>query len=166
MILLHVFCLSSHVHVGPVSFLDNSLFTCVAVLGLQCCLLAFSSCGRPGPFSRGGAQASHCGGLSAAEHRLSALRLSSCGTRASLPLGTWDLPGVEIKPASPALAGGIVTTGPPGQAPCSFSFFPFLLYGIVTTGPPGQAPALFLSFLFSLYHFAVSAPVLFPSSIV
>ena len=31
------------------------------------------------------------------------------------PLGMWDLPEPEIKPVSPALAGGFLTTGPPGK---------------------------------------------------
>ena len=41
------------------------------------------------------------------------LRLSSCGTRAELSLGMWDLPRPGIKPeslVSPALAGGFFTT--------------------------------------------------------
>ena len=29
--------------------------------------------------------------------------------------GTWDLPGPGIKPLSPALAGGFLTTVPPGK---------------------------------------------------
>ena len=64
-----------------------------------------------------GAQASVvvvCGlsscGLRALEHRL-----SSCGARASLLRGMWDLPGPGLKPMSPALAGGFLTTVPPGK---------------------------------------------------
>ena len=34
--------------------------------------------------------------------------------------GMWDLPGPEREPVSPALAGGFLTTGPPGESPCSF----------------------------------------------
>ena len=74
--------------------------------------------------------ASRCGGLScsigcclgragfrscgfrALEHRL-----SSCGSRASLLLGRWDLPGSGIELVSPALAGGSFTTEPPGKRP-------------------------------------------------
>ena len=48
-------------------------------------------------------------------------RLSSCGARASLLRGMWDLPGSGIKPMSPALAGGFLTTAPPGKSPI-FSF--------------------------------------------
>ena len=29
----------------------------------------------------------------------------------------WDLPGPEIEPVSPALAGGFLTTAPPGKSP-------------------------------------------------
>ena len=43
-------------------------------------------------------------------------RLDSCGTRASLPCSMWNLPGPGIKPTSPALAGGFLTTGPPGKS--------------------------------------------------
>ena len=39
--------------------------------------------------------------------------------------GTWDLPGSEIKPVSPALAGGFFTTEPPGKPPGS-TFYIFI----------------------------------------
>ena len=42
---------------------------------------------------------------------------SSGGTRAMLPHGMWNLPGLGIKPMSPALAGGFFTTGPPERCP-------------------------------------------------
>ena len=44
------------------------------------------------------------------------LRLSSCGARALLLCGMWDLPGPGLKPVSPALAGGFLTTAPPGKS--------------------------------------------------
>ena len=43
-------------------------------------------------------------------------RLSSCGTRASLLCGMWDLPELGIDAVSPALAGGFLTTEPPGKS--------------------------------------------------
>ena len=43
-------------------------------------------------------------------------RLSSCGPRAQLLQGKWDLPGLGIKVMPPALAGGFLTTGPPGKS--------------------------------------------------
>ena len=42
--------------------------------------------------------------------------LSSCGTQAWLLCGTWDLPGPGLEPMSPALAGGFLTTAPPGKS--------------------------------------------------
>ena len=44
-------------------------------------------------------------GARALEHRL-----SSCGTRALLPHGLWDLPGPEIEPMSSVFAGRFLTT--------------------------------------------------------
>ncbi|KAJ8796338.1 hypothetical protein J1605_018016 [Eschrichtius robustus] len=48
-------------------------------------------------------------------HRLQTRRLSSCGSRAQLLRGTWDLPRPGLEPLSPALAGGFSTTAPPGE---------------------------------------------------
>ena len=59
-----------------------------------------------------GHRLSSCG-LWALEHGL-----SSCGTRAYLLRRTWDLPGPGLEPVSPALAGGFLTTAPPGKSQC------------------------------------------------
>ena len=92
----------------------------MAALGLRC-----------------GAQASHCRGFSCCAAQalgarasvvvargliscgLPALecRLSSCGARAQLLLGMWDLPGPGLEPMFPALAGRFLTTAPPGKSP-------------------------------------------------
>ena len=117
-------------------FLNLSL----AASGLCCCAWAFSSCGECGLLFivvRGLliVVASHCRagglgtrtsvvgacrlsscGLQALEHRL-----SSCGARASLLCGMWDLPGPGLEPVSPALAGGFLTTVPPGKSLVVFS---------------------------------------------
>ena len=42
-------------------------------------------------------------------------RPSSCGTRAYLLRGMWDLRGPGLELMSPALAGGFLTTAPPGK---------------------------------------------------
>ncbi|KAJ8777134.1 hypothetical protein J1605_014517 [Eschrichtius robustus] len=42
-------------------------------------------------------------------------RLNSCGAQAELLRGMWDLPGPGLEPVSPALAGGFLTTAPPGK---------------------------------------------------
>ena len=114
----------------------------MAALGLCCCTWAFSSCGEWGPLLvavRGlliavaslccraralGTQASvvvACGlsscGLWALE-----CRLSSCGTRAYLLRCTWDLPRPGLKPVSPALTCGFLTTAPPGKPSLWFFF--------------------------------------------
>ena len=55
------------------------LFSCLllAVLGLPCCVLAFSSCSKWGLLSSGGVWASHCGGFSCCEAQ-------ALGTQASV----------------------------------------------------------------------------------
>ena len=42
-------------------------------------------------------------------------RLSSCGARAQPLRGMWDPPGPGLEPVSPALAGRLPTTAPPGK---------------------------------------------------
>ena len=89
----------------------------MAVLGLRFCARAFSSCGKWGPLFT-----AVCGPLTIAdslvtEHRLQTRRLSNCGSRAQLLRGMWDLPGPGLEPVSPALAGGFLTTAPPGKPP-------------------------------------------------
>ena len=49
-------------------------------------------------------------GSRALEHRF-----RSCGSRASLLCGMWELPGPGLEPLSPALAGRFLTTAPPGK---------------------------------------------------
>ena len=83
-----------------------------------------------------GAQASHCGGfsccgartlgvqasvvaargLSSCGSRAVESRFSSCGARAYLLRGMWDLPGPGIEPTTSALAGRFLTTAPPGKS--------------------------------------------------
>ena len=50
-----------------------------------------------------------------AEHRLQTRRLSNCGSRAQLFRSMWDPPRPGLEPASPALAGRLSTTAPPGK---------------------------------------------------
>ena len=40
----------------------------------------------------------------------------------------WDLPGPGLEPMSPALAGGFLTTAPPGKPQTSFFFIPLALF--------------------------------------
>ncbi len=50
-----------------------------------------------------------------AQHRLRTLRLSGHGSQAQPRRGMWDLPGPGHEPVSPASAGGLSTTEPPGK---------------------------------------------------
>ena len=54
-------------------------------------------------------------GFSSCGTRALERRLSSCGSRAQLLCGMWDLPRPGLEPVSPALAGGFLTTAPPGK---------------------------------------------------
>ena len=58
---------------------------------------------------------SRCAGFSSCDSRALERRLSSCGTRAQLLHGMWDLPGPGLKLMSPALAGGFPTTAHQGS---------------------------------------------------
>ena len=109
------------------------IFGCV---GSSLLRVGFLQLRRAGATLRCGARASHCGGFSCCRAQalgaqasvvvarglsscgLRALehRLSSCGTRAQLRRGMWDLPGPGLEPVSPALAGGFLTTAPPGKS--------------------------------------------------
>ena len=87
----------------------------MAALGLRFCARAFSSCGKRGPLF-----ITVCGPLTIAaslvvEHRLQMRRLSSCGSRAQLLLGMWDLHRPGLEPTSHALADRLSTTAPPGK---------------------------------------------------
>ena len=87
----------------------------MVVLGLRFCARAFSSRGKWGPlFITVHGPLTIVASL-AAEHRLQTRRLSSCGSRAQLLRGMWDLLRPGLEPVSPALAGRFSTTVPPGK---------------------------------------------------
>ena len=92
----------------------------MAVLGLHFCARAFSSCGKWGPLFIAVRGPLTIAASPVAEHRLQMRRLSSCGSRAQLPRGMWDLPRPGLEPVSPALAGTFSTTAPPGKPHLSF----------------------------------------------
>ena len=106
-------------------FFFNFIYLFLAVLGLCFCARAFSSCGKWGPLfiAVRGPLFIVMRGLPttaaspAAEHRLQTRRLSNCGSRAQSLRGTWDPPRPGPEPGSPALAGGLSTTAPPGKPP-------------------------------------------------
>ena len=104
------------------------LFIYLAVLGLRCCTQAFLQLRQAGATLPCNAWFLIVVASLVAEHRLQACGLSSCGSRAlerrlsscgaqvQLPCGMWDLPRPGLKPVSPALAGGFLTTAPPGRS--------------------------------------------------
>ena len=99
----------------------------MAVLGLRFCARAFSNCSKRGPLF-----IAVCGPLTVAaslvaEHRLQTRRLSSCGSRAQLLRGMWDLPRPGLEPVSPELAGRFSTTAPPGKPRGQVLLTPFYL---------------------------------------
>ena len=55
-------------------------------------------------------------GLSSCGSQALECRLSSYSAQALLLRGIWDLPGAGLEPLSPALAGGFLTTVPPGKS--------------------------------------------------
>ena len=100
-------------------YLFTIIFSCVGSL-FPC--KGFLQLWRAGATPHCGARAPHYHGPSCcAEHRLQTRRLSSCGSRAQLLHGMWDLPRPGPEPVSPALAGRLSTTAPPGKP--SFSAF-------------------------------------------
>ena len=92
----------------------------MAVLGLRFCARAFSSYGKRGPLFITVRGPLTIAASLVAEHRLQTRRLSSCGSRAQLLRGTWDLPRPGLEPVSPALAGRFSTTAPPGKPLVNF----------------------------------------------
>ena len=94
----------------------------MAVLGLRFCVRAFSSCGERGPLFIAVRGPLTVAAPPVAEHRLQTRRLSNCGSRAQSLRGMWDLPRQGLEPVSPALAGRLSTTAPPGKPYFYFIF--------------------------------------------
>ena len=79
----------------------------MAVLGLRLRARAPSSCSKWGPLT--------ISASSVAEHRLQTRRLSNCGSRAQPLRSMRDPPRPGPEPMSPAPAGRLPTTAPPGK---------------------------------------------------
>ena len=110
------------------------IYLFMAVLGLRFCARAFSSCGKWGPLFIAVRRPLTIAASLVAEHRLQMCRLSNCGSRAQLLCGMWDLPRPGLEPVSPALAGRLSTTAPPGKSlifqeiQCVYFFFCLCLW--------------------------------------
>ena len=95
----------------------------MAVLGPRFCARALSSCGKRGPLFIAVRGPLTIGASLVAEHRPQTRRLSNCGLRAQLLRDMWDPPRPGPEPVSPALAGRLSTTAPPGKPrPLTFHF--------------------------------------------
>ena len=101
-------------------FFNLFLYLFLAVLGLCFCARAFSSCGKRGPLFIVVRRPLSFAASLVAERRLQTRRLSSCGSRAQLLHGMWNLPRPGLEPVSPALAGRFSTTAPPGKTELVF----------------------------------------------
>ena len=100
----------------------------MAVLGSSFLCEGFlPSCGKWGPLFIAVRGLLTIAASLVAEHRLQTRRLSSCGSRAQLLRGMWDLPRPGLEPVSPALAGRFSTTVPPGK-PCFIIIIVRVLY--------------------------------------
>ena len=87
----------------------------MVALGLRFCARALSSSGKWGPLFIEVHRPLIIAASLVAEHRLQTRRLSNCGSRAQPLRGMWDLPRPGPEPVSPALAGRLSTTAPPGK---------------------------------------------------
>ena len=87
----------------------------MAALGPRFCARAFSSCGKWGSLFITVHRPLTIAASLVAEHRLQTRRLSNCGSRAQSLHGMWDPPRPGLEPVSPALAGRLSTTAPPGK---------------------------------------------------
>ena len=81
-------------------FFNLFLYLFMAVLGLRFCARAFSSCGERGPLFIAVRRPLTMVASLVVEHRLQMRRLSSCGSRAQLLRGMWDLPRPGLEPVS------------------------------------------------------------------
>ena len=125
------------------------------MLGLRFCARAFSSCGKWGPLFIAVRGPLTIAASLVAEHRLQMRRLSSCGSRAQLLRGMWDLPRPWLEPVSPALAGRFSTTAPPGKPPLLFFIVGFLIIDSVFLFVIGQF-RFYISSLFSFCTLYIS----------
>ena len=106
------------------NFIYLFIYGCV---GLRFCARAFSSCGKRGPFFIAVRGPLTIAASLVAEHRLQTRRLSNCGSRAQSLRGMRDPPRPGLEPVSPALAGRLSITAPPGK-PYGIFFIALFLY--------------------------------------
>ena len=89
----------------------------MAVLGLRFCARAFSWCGEWGPLFIAVRGPLTVAASLVVEHKLQTRRLSSCGSRAQLLRGMWDLPRPGLEPVSPCIGRRILNHCTTREAP-------------------------------------------------
>ena len=87
----------------------------MAVLGPRFRERALPNCGKQGPLPIAARGPPTIAAPPVAEHRLQTRRPSNRGSRAQSLRGTRDPPRPGLEPVSPALAGRLPTTAPPGK---------------------------------------------------
>ena len=122
-----------------------------SVLGLHCCVRAFSSWG---------AEPLVAVASLVVEHRLYSTRASEmvghglqlCGTQAQLPYSMWGLPDKGSNWFSPALQGRFLTTGPPGKPWLHIFYFILCQFGFVVFFKKVCVWSNLLNFLAKVVH--------------
>ena len=132
------------------------------MLELRFCARAFSSCGKQGPLFIAVRRPLTIAASLVAEHRLQMHRLSNCGSRAQLLRSMWDLPRPGLEPVSPALAGRVSTTVPPGKPHLFLVLNKFILWKQTS---PSFIPISFYKYtlLQHLFFNVIPTPVGAPS---
>ena len=115
------------------SFIWNSFFFfflkyLFLFINLWLCWVFVSVQGLSPVVASGGHSSSRCVGLSLSRplllrSRLQTRRLSNCGSWAQPLRGMWDPPRPGLEPVSPALAGRLPTTAPPGKPYLEFFIY-------------------------------------------
>ena len=97
------------------SLFENSIYL-LAALGLCCCTWAFFSCGEQGLLWLWPRGFSLRWLLLLRSTGSGVCRLQALCRLGFVALGMWHLPGLRTEPVSPALAGGLVSSGPSGKS--------------------------------------------------
>ena len=104
-------------------FFFNFIYLFLAVLGLRFCVRAFSSCSKRGPFFIVVRGPLTIVASLVAEHSLQTRRLSSCGSRAQLLRGVWDLPRPGLEPVYPCIGRQILNHRATRETPTLFELW-------------------------------------------
>ena len=108
-------------------FFNLFIYLFLAVMGLRCCIRAFSSCSERWLLFVVVRRLLIAVASLVAEHRLQARGLQQLWLSGFVARGMWDLPGPGLEHVSPALAGRFLTTVPPGKSDALFFIYTIFL---------------------------------------